>query len=89
MFTISENESETIGSVANTDTLRLSKLSESAESQHHSHSPQRQDLNSIGQTVWSPWWTEYLSKCEKFMEAARTGNYEEMARLINVDYAED
>ena len=50
---------------------------------------QAKELEERNKKVWKPWWQMYLGKCEEFMTAAKKGDYETVARLINVDYAAD
>ena len=48
-----------------------------------------QQLKDLNQQIWRPWWDSYLQKCQDFIRAARDGNYDTVARLINQDYAAD
>ena len=50
---------------------------------------QAKQLEERNKKVWKPWWASYLQKCEEFMSAAKKGDYETVARLINIDYASD
>ncbi len=52
-------------------------------------SPRATQLKNENKKVWNPWWNEYLTKCAEFMRAARKGDYNSVARLINVDFAAD
>ena len=50
---------------------------------------QAKELEQKNKKVWVPWWQEYLAKCDEFMAATKAGEYEKVARLINIDYAAD
>ena len=51
--------------------------------------PRATQLQSQNQRVWRPWWNNYLAKCADFMKAAREGDYDTVAKMINQDYAAD
>jgi ankyrin repeat protein len=37
--------------------------------------------------VWRPWWQKHILLCESFIKTAKSGDYESVAKMINVDYA--
>lgn len=43
----------------------------------------------MNRRVWRPWWKSYLEKCDQFILAAKKGDYERVAKLINIDFARD
>lgn len=47
------------------------------------------ELADLNKKVWRPWWKSYLERCDQFMIAAKSGDYEKVAKLINISYAQD
>lgn len=49
------------------------------------------DLNTVqlNRMVWQPWWSQQLELSEKFVAFTKEGNFEEVAKMINVQYAQD
>ena len=42
------------------------------------------DTRAINKIVWQPWWKEHLDLCENFMTHVKNGEYEQVAKMINV-----
>ena len=47
------------------------------------------DIAGANKKVWRPWWKIQMKNCNKLIQDTRLGNYEAVAKLINVDYLKD
>jgi len=47
------------------------------------------ELAELNKKSWRPWWKSYLERCNQFITAAKKGEYEKVAKLINIEYAQD
>jgi hypothetical protein len=47
------------------------------------------EIKDLNKRVWRSWWKSYLERCDMFIQAAKKGDVEKVAKLINVDYAKD
>jgi hypothetical protein len=59
-------------------TMQLSEIQQS-----------NKEMADLNKRVWRPWWKSYLEKCDNFILAAKKGDYERVAKLINIDFARD
>ena len=57
---------------------------------HGNEDEQRESmLQNFNKKVWRPWWDNYLAKCEEFIAAAKNGDYDAVAQLMNQEFASD
>ncbi len=47
------------------------------------------EMADLNKKAWRPWWKSYLERCEQFIVAAKKGDFEKVAKMINIDYAQD
>lgn len=43
----------------------------------------------LNKLVWQPWWSQQLELSEKLISHTKKGDYEQVAKMINVQYAQD
>ena len=41
----------------------------------------------VNQVVWQPWWRKQLQLSEDFLHSVKKRDFEQVAKMINVDFA--